>query len=85
MFCFTDQLSQCAALNSFLPGKVFIPGANNTNGTVELYWSNRVNEIVPACIVLPGYTEEVSSAVKILNAGYNASVPNCQFAIRSGG
>ena len=44
-----------------------------------------MNDITPACTVLPGKAEEVSTAVKVLNAGFSASVKGCQFAIRSGG
>lgn len=76
---------QCTAINNFLPGKVAFPINPNYTASQITFWSAQEQSLHPSCIVIPTSTQDVSTAVTILNVGYQASIPGCKFAVRGAG
>lgn len=76
---------QCATLNYFLPGKVVNTSQPTYQSSQSSFWSAQEQDLRPACIVIPTSTQDVSTAVVVLSAGFQASIPDCKFAIRGGG
>ncbi|KAF2790458.1 oxidoreductase FAD-binding protein [Melanomma pulvis-pyrius CBS 109.77] len=77
----------CTALDYFLPGKVHfnLPTDLAYQASQLSFWSAQEQTLHPTCIVTPTSTQNVSIAVAILNAGYQANIKGCQFAVRSAG
>jgi hypothetical protein len=77
--------TQCTALDHFLPGKVAF-ATNLTYTTSQItFWSAQEQSLHPSCIVIPTSTQDVSTAVTVLNVGYQAAIPGCKFAVRGAG
>jgi hypothetical protein len=70
----------CKAIEDAVPGKVTYQGAKAYTDENKDYWSMALPELKPACIVLPTSANDVSAAIKVLNA-----FPDAKFAVKSGG
>jgi FAD/FMN-containing dehydrogenase len=66
-------------LSIFLEGRVSLPQSSLYVLEDFQYWSNQQASQRPACRVTPDSAEDVSTALKILEAN------GCQFAVKSGG
>ncbi|KAL5419943.1 hypothetical protein PMIN03_000161 [Paraphaeosphaeria minitans] len=75
----------CTALDRFLPGKVSLPSSLSYTSSQITFWSAQEQSLHPSCIVIPTSTQDVSTAVTILNIGYQAAIPGCKFAVRGAG
>ncbi|KAF1974847.1 FAD-binding domain-containing protein, partial [Bimuria novae-zelandiae CBS 107.79] len=77
--CLASPAVTCQSLSSTLPRKVFYPGSDAYNSSINSY--TYVNDrLFPACIVGPRSTRDVVSSVNILD-----KYPSTHFAIRGGG
>ncbi|KAL8651007.1 MAG: hypothetical protein Q9210_003490 [Variospora velana] len=69
-----------------LPGKVFPPESQQYTESVHSYFSAQESQIKPACVVRPGTTADVVTAISLLvKANQLQGVGSVKFAIRSGG
>lgn len=75
----------CTALDYFLPGKVVTALDPRYTSSQVTFWSAQEQSLHPTCIVIPTTTQDVSTAVTILNVGYQASISGCNFAVRGAG
>ncbi|KAM0333066.1 hypothetical protein ACHAQA_001724, partial [Verticillium albo-atrum] len=75
----------CSLLRAELSSKVITPGVDNATAIIEPYYAGQAQDMTPGCIVLATTSEDVSTAVRILSAGFRGSPESCDFAIRSGG
>ncbi|CAI6334757.1 unnamed protein product [Periconia digitata] len=75
----------CTALEYFLPEKVVFQTESNYFKSQTSFYSAQEQSIKPSCIVIPTSKQDVSTAVTILNVGFQASIPGCSFAVRGGG
>ncbi|OAF99199.1 oxidoreductase FAD-binding protein [Paraphaeosphaeria sporulosa] len=57
----------CTALDRFLPGKVSFPTNLSYTSSQITFWSAQEQSLHPSCIVIPTSTQDVSTAVTILN------------------
>ncbi|PQE13561.1 FAD binding domain-containing protein [Rutstroemia sp. NJR-2017a BVV2] len=71
-------------LSTSLPESVVLPGSSAFTKATNSYWAKQESEVIPACVVRPRTTEELSVAVKILKQEYDKD-PRGMFAVRSGG
>lgn len=81
----TVNLLKCVVLDRFLPGKVAFPTDLSYASSQATFWSAQEQSLRPLCIAIPTSTNEVSTAVRILNIGFQADIPGCKFAIRGAG
>ena len=77
--------SQCQALSTVLGSKVSYPTDKAFRLSLESYWSQQEEQLVPNCIVSPTSSQDVAVTVKILNSGSAASNTEVFFAVRGGG
>lgn len=70
----------CNEISRATPQRVSTPLALSYIGEVQSYWSTKLRDVKPACLVLPQSTDEVAAVVKVLNR-----YPDVQFAVKSGG
>lgn len=70
----------CDELSAALPKRVSTRLTLSYIAETKSYWSTLLQEVRPACLVLPQSAEEVSKVVKILNKH-----PGVEFAVKSGG
>lgn len=69
-----------------LPGKVFRPESQQYTESVDSYFSAQESQIKPACVVRPGTTADVVSAISLLiKANQLQGIGSVKFAVRSGG
>lgn len=79
------------ALISALPENVILPHHPTFQKSLTTHWAQAENENVPSCIVQPSTTSQLSTAIKILKAEFDAlqnsdsKAEGGIFAIRSGG
>jgi hypothetical protein len=71
-------------LSKSLPESVILPDSSKFSKATSSYWAKQESEIIPACVLRPRTTGELSVAVKILKQEYDKD-PRGMFAIRSGG
>jgi len=76
---------QCTALSYFLPNKVAAVADARYAISLSSYYSGQEQSILPTCIVIPTSAQDVSTAVSILNIGFQAKIPGCKFAVRGAG
>jgi hypothetical protein len=81
----TANTLQCTALSYYLPNKVALVADARYGLSLLSYYSNQEQSVHPTCIVIPTSAQDVSTAVSILNVGFQASVPGCNFAVRGAG
>ncbi|KAF2751575.1 putative oxidoreductase [Sporormia fimetaria CBS 119925] len=83
----TSSGACCAALDYFLPGKVHLKSILDLEYQASQlsFWSAQEQSLLPSCIVIPTSTQDVSTAVKILNMGNQISIARCKFAVRGAG
>lgn len=75
----------CKNLASALPGHVIFPHENIAfKQSVNSYWAQQENEVIPPCVVRPTNVQQLSTAVSILKQEYDKT-PKALFAVRSGG
>ena len=74
----------CSALDSALPGKVFLPLSVDYLESLSSYYSVQESSESPNCIVKPTDENDVSVAVRMLYA-LHASNSSIRFAVRGGG
>lgn len=70
----------CEEIASTLPDRVSTRFTVPYTSEINSYWSTRLRDAKPACLVLPQSAEEVSAVVKVLN-----KYPSVEFAVKSGG
>ena len=70
----------CDEIAAAIDDRVHTEWAKDYRSEVKSYWSTRLRDAKPACVVLPQSAEEVSAVVKILN-----KYPDVEFAVKSGG
>ncbi|KAF2677867.1 FAD-binding domain-containing protein [Lentithecium fluviatile CBS 122367] len=75
----------CTALNYYLPDKVATVADARYATSLLSYYSGQEQSVHPTCIVVPTSAQDVSTAVSILNVGFQANVPGCKFAVRGAG
>jgi hypothetical protein len=76
---------QCTALSYYLPNKVAAVADTRYAASLLSYYSGQEQSILPTCIVIPTSAQDVSTAVTILNIGFQANIPGCKFAVRGAG
>ncbi|CBX90591.1 similar to FAD binding domain containing protein [Plenodomus lingam JN3] len=75
----SDASQACAALISYLPGKLSFPGNQQYEDSISSY-AYIGTRLRPTCVAHPENTKEVAAIVKILSQSNSV-----EFAIRSGG
>jgi hypothetical protein len=71
-------------LSTVLHESVILPGSSAFTKATSSYWAKQESEVIPACVVRPRTTEELSVTVKILKQEYDKDARG-MFAVRSGG
>ena len=68
-----------------LGDKVFYPGSNDYNVSLQSYFTAQEAQLLPACIIRPTKVEDVATVIKAILAINSAAESKIQFAVRGGG